>query len=100
MVIQVDQEGMKVIKQLCDIALKSAGIQNFNAVSRILGSVRMLPTPEEIRTGVNQSPLDVKEQSRPKSSKKEDEESDQAVAEKQEKKEKEEVAEGKEVEKE
>jgi len=38
MVIQVDQEGMAALSQLCDIALKSAGLKNLDQINVILGS--------------------------------------------------------------
>lgn len=46
MIIQVDQEGNRAIQQLCDIALKSAGMKNLNPVNMILRSVKVLPAPE------------------------------------------------------
>lgn len=61
MIIQVDEEGMNVVKQLVDLALKEGGISNLNQVNVILKSVVVLPTP------------DVEENSQPKSLEKEDE---------------------------
>ena len=61
MVIQVDQEGRSAIQQLCDIALKSAGVQNLNPVNKILRSVVLLPIPEGIKQEINQSESPEKE---------------------------------------
>ena len=41
MVILVDKEALSVMNQLCDIALKSGGIQNLDGVNRILGCVKV-----------------------------------------------------------
>ena len=38
--IAVDKEGRRIIEQLCDIALKTAGIQNLAAVTQILQSLK------------------------------------------------------------
>ena len=40
MIIEVDQEGLGVIHQLCDIALKSAGLKNLESINKILNSTR------------------------------------------------------------
>jgi len=47
MKLQTDKEGKNVIEQLCDIALKQGGIQNFNQVGMVLKSVEMIPEPEK-----------------------------------------------------
>jgi len=49
MIIKVDAEGKKAIDGLCDVALKTGGIQNLAAITGILTSVRMIPEEEEIR---------------------------------------------------
>ena len=89
MIIQVDQEGRSAIQQLCDIALKSAGVQNLNPVNTILRSVMLLPIPEDVKQETN----------RPKSPEKEDKTESQAKVEKpeelEEEKPKEEVVEEK-----
>lgn len=72
MIIQVDQEGRKVIEQLCDIALKQGGVKNLNQVNSILRSVTMLPPPI------------VKGDDKPKSLKKEDEKTNSVNAKKKE----------------
>lgn len=76
MIIQVDQEGRHAIQQLCDIALKSAGMQNLNPVNKILRSVEMLPVP---------AISVIEEEPQPKSPEKEDEEASQAETKKSEK---------------
>ncbi len=47
--IKADQEGIEAITKLCDVALKTGGIQNMNAVSVILSSIKPLEVdaPEE-----------------------------------------------------
>lgn len=47
MQILADQEGQKTIQALCDIALKSGGIQNLPHINRVLSSVKPLPTEEK-----------------------------------------------------
>lgn len=66
MKILVDREGRKAVRQLCDIALKSAGMQNLNPVNMILRSVTMLPGPEVEEQPRPKSPeeKDVKEESK------------------------------------
>ena len=86
MIINVDQEGRKAVQQLCDIALKSAGMQNLNPVNMILRSVKLLPA-----SVVNE------ETPQPKSLEKKDEAAGQDDAGKKEEKPKEEVVEDKEV---
>ncbi len=39
--ILTDEEGKKVIEQLCDIALKQGGLQNINAINVILTSIEL-----------------------------------------------------------
>jgi len=39
MIIKVDKEGQKAIRDLCDIALRSGGLNNFAAIQYILRSV-------------------------------------------------------------
>lgn len=39
MKIIVDEEGKKAVQELCDVALKVGGLQNFNSVGKILGSI-------------------------------------------------------------
>ncbi len=41
MKILTDEEGKKVITQLCDIALKQGGVQNLNPISVILNSIEL-----------------------------------------------------------
>jgi len=43
MIIQVDEAGRDAIQQLCDIALKHAGMRNLNQVNVILRSAVLLP---------------------------------------------------------
>ena len=54
MIIQADKEGQTQIQALCDIALKSGGLQNLPYINRILASVKPLPpqTPEEKKAEV------------------------------------------------
>jgi hypothetical protein len=39
MVIRVDAEGNKAIQQLCDVALRTGGMNNFGGVVQILNAV-------------------------------------------------------------
>lgn len=41
MVIKADKEAADAIKQLCDIALRSGGIQNMEGVIAILRSIKL-----------------------------------------------------------
>lgn len=47
MQIKADEEGKKVIEQLCDIALKHGGIQNLNQVALILNSTKLIENAEK-----------------------------------------------------
>lgn len=47
MIIQTDKEGKGMIEQLCDIALKSGGLQSLNGITQILSSIKPLPEPEK-----------------------------------------------------
>jgi hypothetical protein len=46
MIIKVDAEGNEIIKQLCDIALKTYGLSNLEGVTKILSSVELLTAVE------------------------------------------------------
>ncbi len=46
MEIKADQEGIEAITKLCDVALKTGGIQNMNPVSVILSSIKKLEEDE------------------------------------------------------
>jgi hypothetical protein len=48
MKIQVDQEGMIAVSQLCDIALKVAGLKNLDSINVILRSILILPVAPNI----------------------------------------------------
>lgn len=47
MKIETDAQGQDAIVQLCDIALKHSGIQNFKAVQQILSSIEVKEAPKE-----------------------------------------------------
>ena len=48
MSIIVNEAGRKGVEGLCDAALRVGGIQNFNHISQILGSIQMIePKPVE-----------------------------------------------------
>ena len=40
MKVEVDEEGRKIITDLCDVALRSGGIQNLQAIINILNEIR------------------------------------------------------------
>lgn len=42
MIIKVDTEGYEALTQLCDIALKSAGLKNLDSINLILRSTEVL----------------------------------------------------------
>jgi hypothetical protein len=42
MLIYADSDGRKVIQELCDVALKAGGLQNFNRIGTILNSIQPL----------------------------------------------------------
>ena len=43
-VIQVNPEGRRLINNVCDAALKQAGLSAFNDVSYILANIKLLPS--------------------------------------------------------
>lgn len=48
MIIRVDEEGLNIIHQLCDLALKQAGLSNLNSVNVVLASTMLISErPEE-----------------------------------------------------
>lgn len=47
MKIKVDKQGNEAIHQLCDIALKTSGIQSIQGVTQILHSIEVEPDPKE-----------------------------------------------------
>ncbi len=52
MIIEVDEEGASVIKQLCDVYLKTFGMDAYENVRKILNSVKVIKdetieTPEK-----------------------------------------------------
>jgi len=56
MKIVVDKEGMQVMKQLCDIALKAGGLSNFDAIRAIVNATRLEEDkPDEITSSGNTS---------------------------------------------
>ncbi len=47
MLIKADKEGMEAVTKLCDVALKTGGIGNMNAVSQILAGLKNIEVVEE-----------------------------------------------------
>jgi len=47
-IIMVNNAGRVIMEQLCDIALKSGGIKNYNGVTQILTSLKALPETPSI----------------------------------------------------
>lgn len=47
MIIKADEEGIKAVRQLCDIALKTSGINNLDGVLMILQNLSLIE--EEIK---------------------------------------------------
>ena len=48
MKIYADKEGKEVIVQLCDIALKTGGLQNLNGINNVLTSLQdYIPPPAD-----------------------------------------------------
>lgn len=43
MLIFVDEEGMKVVEALCDIALKTSGMKARTQINAVLANTRILP---------------------------------------------------------
>ena len=41
--IQVDAEAKKVIESLCDVAVRSAGLQNLPVVNNVMATMKILP---------------------------------------------------------
>lgn len=42
MTIRTDEEGKKVIQELCDIALKNLGLNGFQKIGQILSSIEII----------------------------------------------------------
>lgn len=47
MLITVNQEGLKAIQTLCDVALKAGGIQNLDFVNKVLVATSTEVEPEK-----------------------------------------------------
>ncbi len=47
MIIQVDNEGRAVLRQLCDAALRQGGIANLDGINKILSLVTDIPAPKK-----------------------------------------------------
>lgn len=47
MKILADEKGREAIQMLCDIALKSGGLQSMQGIQLILNSLKLLPKEEE-----------------------------------------------------
>jgi len=47
MIIKADKEGKDILVQLCDIALKTGGLQNMNAVQGILNSIQLIEEKDD-----------------------------------------------------
>ena len=56
MIIQVDKDGESAVQQLCDIALKQGGLQNFNQINKILNSVKLLPVLKDKKDSKSKKP--------------------------------------------
>ena len=52
MKIQTDKDGAKVIQGLCDIALKSLGLQGLNDITAILNAIKVDEDKPEDKTNV------------------------------------------------
>ena len=55
MKILCDEDGKNVIVSLCDIALKSGGIKNLEAINAILGTVKLEENETSDLTATNDS---------------------------------------------
>jgi len=61
MIIKVDTEGLRVINQLVDIALKAGGLSNLEGVSKILSSIQQLDGKGDAQVAVSSNKkVDVK----------------------------------------
>lgn len=67
MIIYTDKMGKIAIEQLCDIALKQAGVKNLDAVNMILASIKLLEAKEIPKSKSN--PVDVKKEVQSKTEK-------------------------------
>ena len=47
MKITADKEGVEVIRQLCDVALRAGGLHNLAAITPVLQMIQELATPEQ-----------------------------------------------------
>ena len=47
MIIKADKEGKDILVQLCDIALKTGGLHNMNAVQGILNSIQLIEDQDD-----------------------------------------------------
>ena len=64
MIIRTDEEGNQAIVQLCDIALKTGGIKNLEAINSIIKGITIIqkqvprqPLPDERPIGLPESVL-------------------------------------------
>lgn len=59
MVIQANESGQKAIQGLCDMALKTGGLQNMAFVSQLLMSIKPIPPQDAVpvETGAKVVPI-------------------------------------------
>lgn len=63
MQIKTDKEGTVVIKQLCDVALKSGGLSNLGGITRVLACLnhpdrpKPQPVPLKQKAPVSENPV-------------------------------------------
>jgi len=55
MIIKVDKEAMPFITDFCHLALKAGGIQNLDAVNKILNNLEEIKNDKEINSKVEKS---------------------------------------------
>ena len=47
MIIKTDSEAKEILVQMCDLALKTGGLQNMNVVQAILNSIQVIEDKED-----------------------------------------------------
>ncbi len=56
MIIEADKDGIKIIQQLCDVALKTGGVANLKGVNDVLSSLTEIKPVKKEKKSARQDP--------------------------------------------
>ena len=56
MIIEADKDGIKIIQQLCDVALKTGGVANLKGVNDVLSSLTEIKPIKKEKKCARQDP--------------------------------------------